>query len=82
MSSSISYLTSRANFVQISQEVPVTKSRTTDKYDQPDVFEGQTRISSLHLWLNSAAIRSEQEGACDGFDREGEAGGVLDPVAP
>ncbi|PIL30791.1 hypothetical protein GSI_06959 [Ganoderma sinense ZZ0214-1] len=43
MSSSIAYLTSRANFVQISQEVPVTKSRNTDKYDQPDVFEANKK---------------------------------------
>ncbi|KAI1790503.1 hypothetical protein LXA43DRAFT_1016548 [Ganoderma leucocontextum] len=43
MSSSISYLTSRANFVQVSQEVPVTKSRNTDKYDQPDEFEASKK---------------------------------------
>ncbi|CDO71723.1 hypothetical protein BN946_scf184920.g7 [Trametes cinnabarina] len=42
MSSSIAYLTSRANFVQVSQEIPITKSRAPEKYDPPDVFEGHT----------------------------------------
>ncbi|KZP19055.1 hypothetical protein FIBSPDRAFT_828644 [Athelia psychrophila] len=39
MSSSIAYLTSRANFVQVSEEVPITKQRNPDKFDPPDVFE-------------------------------------------
>ena len=40
MSSSISYLTSRANFVQISDNIPVTKQRKAEKFDPDDVFEG------------------------------------------
>ena len=40
MSSSIDYLTSRTNFLQVSQEIPITKSRNAEKYDQPDVFAG------------------------------------------
>jgi mediator of RNA polymerase II transcription subunit 21 len=40
MSNSISYLTSRVNFVQVSDEIPVTKQRNQDKVDPPDVFEG------------------------------------------
>ncbi|KAI8983290.1 hypothetical protein BD414DRAFT_490468 [Trametes punicea] len=43
MSSSIAYLTSRANFVQVSQEIPITKSRPTEKYDPPDVFEANKK---------------------------------------
>ncbi|KAI0717492.1 hypothetical protein C8T65DRAFT_111238 [Cerioporus squamosus] len=43
MSSSIAYLTSRSNFVQVSPEVPVTKSRNAEKYDQPDVFEANKK---------------------------------------
>ncbi|RPD70843.1 hypothetical protein L226DRAFT_514115 [Lentinus tigrinus ALCF2SS1-7] len=43
MSSSIAYLTSRSNFLQVSQEIPVTKSRNTDKYDQPDVLEANKK---------------------------------------
>ena len=40
MSNSIAYLTERSNFEQVSPEIPVTKQRNPDKYDQPDVFEG------------------------------------------
>ncbi|KAI0369871.1 hypothetical protein BV20DRAFT_945179 [Pilatotrama ljubarskyi] len=43
MSSSIAYLTSRANFVQVSQEIPITKSRNPEKYDPPDVFEANKK---------------------------------------
>ncbi|GJE98020.1 Mediator of RNA polymerase II transcription subunit 21 [Phanerochaete sordida] len=39
MSSSIAYLTAKANFVQVSEEVPITKSRNAEKVDPPDVFE-------------------------------------------
>ncbi|EKM60654.1 uncharacterized protein PHACADRAFT_246695 [Phanerochaete carnosa HHB-10118-sp] len=39
MSSSIAYLTSRANFMQVSEDVPVTKARNPEKVDSPDVFE-------------------------------------------
>lgn len=41
MSRSIQYLTSKADFVQISPEVPVTKQRAAGKADPPDVFDGQ-----------------------------------------
>ena len=40
MSNTVAYLTSRANFLQVSPEIPVTKQRNPDKYDPPDVFEG------------------------------------------
>ncbi|KAK7047183.1 hypothetical protein VNI00_006849 [Paramarasmius palmivorus] len=39
MSSSIRYLTSRSNFLQVSPDIPVTKQRNPDKYDTPEVFE-------------------------------------------
>jgi mediator of RNA polymerase II transcription subunit 21 len=39
MSSSVAYLTSRTNFLQVSPEVPVTKSRNPEKVDAPDVLE-------------------------------------------
>lgn len=47
MSSSIAYLTSRSTFLQVSQEIPVTKFRNADKYDQPDVLEGRARVLRL-----------------------------------
>ncbi|THU90799.1 hypothetical protein K435DRAFT_675445 [Dendrothele bispora CBS 962.96] len=43
MSNSIAYLTSRANFLQISPEIPVTKQRNPDKYDTPEVFEANKK---------------------------------------
>ncbi|KAF9257761.1 hypothetical protein L218DRAFT_1005800 [Marasmius fiardii PR-910] len=39
MSRSIRYLTSRSNFLQVSSDIPVTKQRSADKYDSPEVFE-------------------------------------------
>jgi hypothetical protein len=41
MSSSIGYLTSRSTFLQVSPEIPITKSRNPDKFDLPEVFEGE-----------------------------------------
>ncbi|KAA1475393.1 hypothetical protein DENSPDRAFT_932322 [Dentipellis sp. KUC8613] len=43
MSSSIAYLTSRTNFLQVSPDIPVTKQRNPDKVDPPDVFEANKR---------------------------------------
>ncbi|KAI0825310.1 hypothetical protein BC628DRAFT_1320318 [Trametes gibbosa] len=43
MSSTIAYLTSRANFVQVSHEIPITKSRNPDNYDAPDAFEANKK---------------------------------------
>ncbi|OCH94184.1 hypothetical protein OBBRIDRAFT_770225 [Obba rivulosa] len=43
MSSSIAYLTSRANFKQVSPDIPVTKQRNPEKYDPPDVFEANKK---------------------------------------
>ncbi|KAK0448436.1 uncharacterized protein EV420DRAFT_1275684 [Desarmillaria tabescens] len=43
MSNSIAYLTTRANFLQVSTLVPVTKSRNPEKYDPEDVFEANKK---------------------------------------
>ncbi|KAN0101012.1 hypothetical protein V8E55_000996 [Tylopilus felleus] len=43
MSSSIAYLTSRSTFLQVSPDIPVTKTRNPDKFDPPEVFEANTR---------------------------------------
>ncbi|EJF58844.1 hypothetical protein BD309DRAFT_916206 [Dichomitus squalens] len=56
MSSTIAYLTSRANFIQISAEVPVTKSRNPDKYDQSDVFEANKRELVTDLIVKAKQI--------------------------
>ncbi|KAK1227421.1 hypothetical protein PQX77_009568 [Marasmius sp. AFHP31] len=39
MASSIQYLTSRSNFVQVSPDIPITKQRNPEKYDTPETFE-------------------------------------------
>jgi len=43
MSSSISYLTTRSTFLQVSQEIPITKQRNPDKFDAPEVFEANQK---------------------------------------
>ncbi|KAJ7641245.1 hypothetical protein FB45DRAFT_899750 [Roridomyces roridus] len=44
LSSTIAYLTSRANFVQLSaSEIPITKQRNPEKYDAPEVFEANKK---------------------------------------
>lgn len=40
MSSTIAYLTTRSNFLQVSLDVPVTKQRHPEKFDPPEVFQG------------------------------------------
>jgi mediator of RNA polymerase II transcription subunit 21 len=40
MANSINYLTTRADFKQVSPQVPITKQRNPEKFDPPDVFEG------------------------------------------
>ncbi|KZT24359.1 hypothetical protein NEOLEDRAFT_1135167 [Neolentinus lepideus HHB14362 ss-1] len=43
MSSTIAYLTTRVNFMQVSEDVPVTKQRNPDKYDAPEVLEANKK---------------------------------------
>ncbi|KAK0193121.1 hypothetical protein F5146DRAFT_1136998 [Armillaria mellea] len=49
MSNSLVYLTSRSNFLQVSPEVLVTKSRNPEKYDVAEVFEGNKRELVIDL---------------------------------
>ena len=49
MSNTIGYLTSRSNFLQVSEEIPITKQRNPDKFDPPDVFEGMYYHTVLPL---------------------------------
>ncbi|KZP32819.1 hypothetical protein FIBSPDRAFT_773983 [Athelia psychrophila] len=58
MSSSIAYLTSRANFVQVSEEVPITKQRNPDKFDPPDVFEG--KFANKKELVTDLAVKAKQ----------------------
>jgi len=49
MSSSITYLTKKSTFKQITDEVPITRARPADKVDPPEVFENtkQELVSEL-----------------------------------
>ena len=50
MANSIAYLTSKSNFLQVSPEVPITKQRNADKFDAPDVFEGELLFSYFSVF--------------------------------
>ncbi|KAI0641072.1 hypothetical protein C8Q79DRAFT_1014498 [Trametes meyenii] len=56
MSSSIAYLTSRANFVQVGHEIPITKARNPDKYDPPDVFEANKKELVTDLMVKAKQV--------------------------
>lgn len=61
MSSTIAYLTSRADFMQVSSDIPVTKKRNAEKVDSAEVFAGAFRpstpgLGSSALWLTSVSI--------------------------
>ncbi|TFK33189.1 hypothetical protein BDQ12DRAFT_727993 [Crucibulum laeve] len=56
MSSSIAYLTSRSNFLQVSPEVPVTKQRNAEKYDTPEVFEENKKELATDLVVKAKQI--------------------------
>jgi mediator of RNA polymerase II transcription subunit 21 len=43
MSNSITYLTTRTTFLQVSPDIPVTKSRPEEKYDPPDMFDANKK---------------------------------------
>ena len=57
MSNSIAYLTSKANFLQVSPEVPITKQRNPEKVDPPAMFEGNTHgITIIDALICTRAI--------------------------
>ncbi|KAJ7149616.1 hypothetical protein C8R46DRAFT_1309494 [Mycena filopes] len=56
MFSAIAYLTSRANFVQISEEIPITKERNADKFDEPEVFEANKKELIADLILKAKQV--------------------------
>ncbi|KAJ7609769.1 hypothetical protein DFH06DRAFT_1274964 [Mycena polygramma] len=43
MGSTLAYLTSRADFMQVSTAVPITKQRHPEKVDASDVFDGNKK---------------------------------------
>ena len=61
MSKTIAYLTSRSNFVQVSEDVPITKQRNPEKYDLPDVFEGSFVVKDALSKLLIISLHSKPE---------------------
>ncbi|KAI0762503.1 hypothetical protein C8Q74DRAFT_1290569 [Fomes fomentarius] len=57
MSSSIAYLTSRSNFLQVSPEIPITKSRNADKYDEPEVLEANKKELVTDLIVKAKQVQ-------------------------
>ncbi|KAK7050722.1 hypothetical protein R3P38DRAFT_2687051 [Favolaschia claudopus] len=57
MASTIVYLTSRANFVQLNgSEIPVTKQRNPEKYDEPEVFEANKKELVTDLMVKAKQV--------------------------
>ncbi|PSS37394.1 hypothetical protein PHLCEN_2v758 [Hermanssonia centrifuga] len=56
MSSSIAYITSKANFTQVSPDVPITKQRNPEKVDPPDVFEENKKELVTDLMVKAKQI--------------------------
>ncbi|KAI0960957.1 hypothetical protein AcV7_000191 [Taiwanofungus camphoratus] len=56
MSSSIAYLTSRSNFMQVSPDIPITKQRKPDKFDQPGVLESNKKELVTDLLVKAKQI--------------------------
>jgi hypothetical protein len=71
MSSSITYLTKKSTFRQISEHIPITRARPADKVDPPQVFESEPlhkisfqltrtlQVQSKSLYLTSFARPSK-----------------------
>jgi hypothetical protein len=73
MASSISYLTSRSNFLQVSPEVPITKARNPEKVDSPDVFEGAWPFLDISASIDAVFDTfSQQTRTCFRFDVQGQ----------
>ena len=72
MSNTIGYLTSRSNFLQVSEEIPITKQRNPEKFDPPDIFEGAWFCTSSVMTGCIQVSDSKQEGACHGPRNESQ----------
>ncbi|KJA20840.1 hypothetical protein HYPSUDRAFT_68165 [Hypholoma sublateritium FD-334 SS-4] len=56
MSNTVAYLTTRANFLQVSPDVPVTKQRNPEKFDAPEVFEANQKELVTDLIVKAKQI--------------------------
>ena len=76
MSSSIDYLTSRTNFLQVSQEIPKPSRGMQRNTTSRTCLQVRRVHSPVFCGLTGRHVRSEPEGTSDGPHREGKAGGV------
>lgn len=70
MSSTLAYLTSRADFAQVSSDIPVTKTRNAEKVDSEEVFNGVFRplphpIYHRLTWVGVGHIANKKELVAD-----------------
>ncbi|CAL1696885.1 unnamed protein product [Somion occarium] len=56
MANSVAYLTAKANFTQVSPDVPITKHRNPEKVDAPEVFEANKKEMVNDLMVKAKQI--------------------------
>ncbi|KAJ7302689.1 hypothetical protein DFH08DRAFT_794363 [Mycena albidolilacea] len=56
MASSIVYLTSRTDFVQVSADIPITKQRNPDKYDSTEIFQENNKELATDLIVKAKQV--------------------------
>ncbi|KAJ7810279.1 hypothetical protein B0H14DRAFT_2460167 [Mycena olivaceomarginata] len=56
MASSIAYLTSRTDFVQVSADIPITKQRNPDKYDSTEIFQENSKELAIDLIVKAKQV--------------------------
>lgn len=56
MSSTLAYLTSRADFAQVSSDIPVTKTRNAEKVDSEEVFNANKKELVADLMMKAKQV--------------------------
>ncbi|KZS90222.1 hypothetical protein SISNIDRAFT_444091 [Sistotremastrum niveocremeum HHB9708] len=82
MSSSIAYLCAKADFKQVSEHIPLTRTRPPEKVDPPDVFEANKKemvgdlmrkTRQIHILIQSLPVpepESEQAARLESLENE------------
>ena len=66
MSATVTYLCAKTNFEQVSEAIPITKQRNPEKFDPPDVFEGQhTSVILCPNLMLTKALANKKEMVAD-----------------
>lgn len=56
MSSSVSYLTEKSTFKQISEQIPITRARPAEKVDSEEVFESGCSSETRDAFANNSQV--------------------------